>query len=137
MAEPGFEKSPRHISTRNLTQNVAAVAASSDGISSHMHATSSATVTASATPVLNGAWMRPWTHVKLWDRAMRAGEVDQALVIASRFIAGSVRSVKAAGAEYLSARHAGLIGEDHIAGEIGEVLLGRLAGRRNDREITL
>ena len=30
-----------------------------------------------------------------------------------------------------------MIGEDHIAGEIGEVLLGRVAGRRDDREVTL
>ena len=96
------------------------------------------TVTASPAPVLEGAWVKPGTHVNVVGSSYAGPmEVDHALVAASRFIADSVRSVKAAGAEYLSAREAGLIREDHLVGEIGDVLLGRLPGRRDECEITL
>jgi ornithine cyclodeaminase len=44
--------------------------------------------------------------------------------------------VLAAGSEFLVAKEAGLIGDDHIVAEIGEVLLGRVPGRTSDQEIT-
>lgn len=95
------------------------------------------TVTGSATPVLLGEWVRPGTHVNAVGSS-HAGpvEVDQALVVASRYIADNRRSVLAAGAEFLNARDAGVIGDNHIVAEIGEVLLGRVPGRTADDEIT-
>jgi ornithine cyclodeaminase/alanine dehydrogenase-like protein (mu-crystallin family) len=39
--------------------------------------------------------------------------------------------------DLLLARGEGAIGDDAIVGEIGEVLAGKLDGRRNDEEITL
>ncbi|MGC4250232.1 MAG: ornithine cyclodeaminase family protein [Sphingobium sp.] len=96
------------------------------------------TVTGSATPVLLGDWVRPGTHVNLVGSS-HAGpvEVDHALVRNSRFIADSRRSVLAAGAEFLKAKEAGLIDDDHIVAEIGEVLLGRVAGRTSRNDITV
>ena len=40
------------------------------------------------------------------------------------------------GAEFLRAKEAGLIGDDHIVAEIGEVLSGKIEGRRSAEEIT-
>ncbi len=96
------------------------------------------TVTSAAEPVLFGDWIAPGTHINLVGSS-HAGptEVDHALVVRSRFIADSRASVLAAGAEFLKAKAAGLIDDDHIAGEIGEVLLGRVAGRRGPEEITV
>jgi ornithine cyclodeaminase len=96
------------------------------------------TVTGSATPVLLGEWVRPGTHVNVVGSS-HAGpvEVDHALVLASRYIVDSRRSALAAAAEFLLAREAGLIDDDHIVAEIGEVLLGRVAGRRSAEEITV
>jgi len=37
----------------------------------------------------------------------------------------------------VKAREAGLIGEDHLVGEIGEVLSGAVAGRRSSEELTV
>jgi len=96
------------------------------------------TVTSSHTPVLLGEWVRPGTHVNVVGSS-RAGpvEIDHALVRASRYIVDSRRSALAAAAEFLLAKEAGLIDDDHIAAEIGEVLLGRIPGRRSPEEITV
>jgi ornithine cyclodeaminase/alanine dehydrogenase-like protein (mu-crystallin family) len=96
------------------------------------------TVTSSAEPILNGAWVRPGTHLNLVGSG-HAGpvEVDNELVVRSRFIADSREGVLNQGAEFLRARAAGLIGDDHIVAEIGQVLAGDIAGRRSDEEITV
>lgn len=96
------------------------------------------TVTGSPTPVLLGDWVRPGTHVNAVGSS-RAGpvEIDNALVRASRYIVDSRRSALAAAAEFLLAKEAGLIDDSHIVAEIGEVLLGRIAGRTSPGEITV
>ena len=96
------------------------------------------TVTSSRTPVLLGDWVRPGTHVNVVGSS-HAGpvEIDHALVLASRYIVDSRRSALAAAAEFLLAREAGLVDDGHIAAEIGEVLLGRIPGRRSPQEITV
>ena len=95
------------------------------------------TVTAAAEPILRGVWVRPGTHLNLVGSS-RPGpvEVDDDLVVRSRFFADSREGVLAQGAEFLSARAAGLIGDEHIVGEIGEVLAGTVEGRRSATEIT-
>lgn len=96
------------------------------------------TLTTSAEPILFGAWLRPGTHVNLvGSSAPGPVEVDSALVVNSRYIADSRASVLAAAAEFLVAKEAGLIDDDHVVAEIGEVLLGRIPGRRDDQEITV
>lgn len=96
------------------------------------------TLTGSPTPVLLGQWVRPGTHVNAVGSS-HAGpvEIDEALVVASRYIADSRRSALAAAAEFLRAKEAGLIDDSHIVAEIGEVLLGRIPGRTSDDEITV
>jgi ornithine cyclodeaminase len=95
------------------------------------------TVTGASEPVLLADWVAPGTHLNLVGSS-RAGpaEVDGALVLRSRFFADSRAGVLAQGAEFLRAKAAGLVDDDHILGEIGEVLSGRLAGRRSAEEIT-
>ncbi|WP_404711388.1 ornithine cyclodeaminase family protein [Sphingomonas sp. MMS24-J13] len=96
------------------------------------------TVTGAREPILLGEWVRPGTHINLVGSSHPGPvEVDHALVVASRYIADSRRSVLAAGSEFLDAKAAELIGDDHIAAEIGEVLLGRIAGRISPDQITL
>ncbi len=96
------------------------------------------TVTSSPAPVLLGEWVRPGTHVNAVGSS-HAGpvEIDHALVRASRYIVDSRRSALAAAAEFLLAKEAGLIDDDHIVAEIGEVLLGRIPGRGSPEEITV
>lgn len=96
------------------------------------------TLTTAAEPILFGEWLRPGTHVNLvGSSAPGPVEVDNALVVNSRYIADSRAAVLEAGAEFLVARNAGLIGDDHIVAEIGEVLLGLIPGRRSTEDITV
>jgi ornithine cyclodeaminase/alanine dehydrogenase-like protein (mu-crystallin family) len=96
------------------------------------------TVTSSAEPILKGEWVRPGTHLNLVGSS-HAGpvEVDNQLVVRSRFIADSREGVLHQGAEFLRAKEAGLIGDQHIVAEIGEVLAGTIEGRRSREEITV
>lgn len=96
------------------------------------------TLTAASEPILRGAWLRPGTHVNVVGSGTAGpAEVDDALVVGSRFIVDSRAGVLAQGAEFLHARTAGLIDDSHIAGEIGAVLAGTVAGRRTPAEITV
>ena len=96
------------------------------------------TVTSAAEPILKGAWVRPGTHLNLVGSGYAGpAEVDSDLVVRSRFIADSREGVLHQGAEFLRAKAAGLIGDDHIVGEIGQVLAGEIEGRRSPEEITV
>jgi ornithine cyclodeaminase len=96
------------------------------------------TVTSAREPVVRGAWVAPGAHLNLVGSS-HAGpvEVDNDLVVRSRFIADSREGVLRQGAEFLNAKAAGLIGDGHIAAEIGEVLSGAKPGRTGDDQITV
>ncbi|WP_309604887.1 ornithine cyclodeaminase family protein [Phenylobacterium sp.] len=96
------------------------------------------TVTNAADPVLLGRWVAPGAHVNLVGSGFAGPvEVDDDLVVRARFIADSREGVLAQGAEFLRAKAAGLIGDDHVVGEIGQVLDGALVGRQSADQITV
>ena len=96
------------------------------------------TVTGAQEPILKGAWVRAGTHVNVVGSSFAGpAEVDNDLVVRSRFIADSREGVLRQGAEFLKAKEAGLIDDDHIVAEIGEVLAGKAVGRRAVDEITV
>jgi ornithine cyclodeaminase len=96
------------------------------------------TVTAATEPILMGEWVRPGTHVNVVGSGYAGpSEVDNDLVVRSRFIADSREGVLQQGAEFLRAKAAGFINDDHIVAEIGQVLAGDIPGRRSPQEITL
>jgi ornithine cyclodeaminase len=95
------------------------------------------TVTSAKTPILEGQWVRPGAHVNMVGSSYAGPvEVDNDLVVRSRFIADSREGVLAQGAEFLQAKQAGLIGDDHVVGEIGQVLAGEIEGRQSQEQIT-
>jgi ornithine cyclodeaminase/alanine dehydrogenase-like protein (mu-crystallin family) len=95
------------------------------------------TVSAAKEPILEGSWLRAGTHVNIVGSSYAGPvEVDNELVVRARLIADSREGVLAQGAEFLRAKEAGLIGDDHIAAEIGQVLAGDIEGRQNDEQIT-
>jgi ornithine cyclodeaminase/alanine dehydrogenase-like protein (mu-crystallin family) len=95
-------------------------------------------VTAAREPILTSAMVRPGTHINLVGSSMAGPvEVDDDLVARSRFIADSREGVLKQGAEFLHAKAAGRIGDDHIVAEIGQVLAGDVAGRRAADEVTI
>ncbi|HTC47503.1 MAG TPA: ornithine cyclodeaminase family protein [Candidatus Aquilonibacter sp.] len=96
------------------------------------------TVTSATEPILKGEWVRPGAHLNLVGSGYAGpAEVNNDLVVRSRFIADSREGVLHQGAEFLRAKAAGLVGDEHIVAEIGEVLAGEIEGRRSAHEITV
>jgi ornithine cyclodeaminase/alanine dehydrogenase-like protein (mu-crystallin family) len=63
--------------------------------------------------------------------------VDSDLVVRSRFIADYREGILKQGAEFLIAQQAGLIGDDHVVAEIGQVLSGAVPGRQSADQVTV
>src|SRR5262245_37395000 len=96
------------------------------------------TTTAARTPILEGAWLAPGAHINAVGACFKdTRELDGAAVKMSRMIVDRRESALAESGDFLIARAEGVIGDDHIAGELGEVLLGKVPGRRSPDERTL
>jgi ornithine cyclodeaminase len=96
------------------------------------------TVTSAVQPILKGDWVRPGIHLNLVGSSYAGPvEVDNDLVVRSRFIADSREGVLHQGAEFLRAKEAGLVGDEHIVAEIGQVLAGDIEGRQSADQITV
>jgi ornithine cyclodeaminase len=96
------------------------------------------TTTAAREPILEGAWLRPGAHVNAVGACFAATrELDTAAVVRARLIVDRLESALAESGDFRIPKAEGAIGDDHIAGELGDVLLGRVAGRRSGDEVTL
>jgi ornithine cyclodeaminase/alanine dehydrogenase-like protein (mu-crystallin family) len=96
------------------------------------------TVTSSTSPILKGEWLTPGTHVNLVGAALRtSAEADTEVVKRSRFYIDYRISAMAQAGELLNAIEQGAITQEHIIGEIGEVLAGQKPGRQSATDITV
>ena len=96
------------------------------------------TATAAREPVLLGEWIAPGAHVNAAGACTpNARELDAAAVARSRLFTDRRESLLAESGDFLLARGEGAVADDHILGEIGEVLEGKVPGRRAESEITL
>jgi alanine dehydrogenase len=95
------------------------------------------TVTPARGPIVKNEWIAPGTHIAAVG-ADKAGdqELDPRIVQRARIFVDDIRQCRTDGEINVPLRE-GLIGENDIAGEIGEVITGRKAGRTSDEEITL
>ncbi|MCB1626027.1 MAG: ornithine cyclodeaminase family protein [Pseudomonadales bacterium] len=96
------------------------------------------TVTSAKEPILRGEWLPGGVHLNLVGSAIpTTAEVDSIGVARGRFFVDYIDAAKAQAGELLAAIRTGAVTEDHIAGEIGDVLLGRKPGRESPTEITI
>ena len=95
-------------------------------------------VTSSPTPVIDDAWVSPGTHV-ISVGACRPDqrEMDPALVARARVYVDSRAAALVESGDIVQAIREGLVTERHIAGELGEVVLGRAPGRPDAAEVTI
>ena len=96
------------------------------------------TTTTSSEPVVLGEWVAPGAHVNAvgaYNPSTR--ELDSDLVAGARLYADRRESLLSEAGEFLIPKSEGLFGDEHIVGEIGELLTGKVAGRGSPDEITL
>jgi ornithine cyclodeaminase/alanine dehydrogenase-like protein (mu-crystallin family) len=96
------------------------------------------TVTASREPVVTGAWLPDGVHVNAVGASLPfARELDTAAVVRGRLYVDRRESALNEAGDFLIPKKEGAIGDDHIVGELGELVLGRVPGRRTDSEVTI
>jgi ornithine cyclodeaminase/alanine dehydrogenase-like protein (mu-crystallin family) len=97
-----------------------------------------ATVTSSAEPVIDRAWIADGTHINAVGACFpHTRELDSATVQDSTLVVDSRESAVNESGDYLIALAEGAIGEEHIVAELGDVLVGTHPGRTSPEEITV
>ncbi len=95
------------------------------------------TVTSARTPVVERAWVAAGAHINAVGSSVAANrEIDSDTVTVARVYADRRESIMAEGGDFLIPKAEGRFGDDHLVGEVGELLEGRIPGRTG-REITL
>jgi ornithine cyclodeaminase/alanine dehydrogenase-like protein (mu-crystallin family) len=97
------------------------------------------TVTSAREPVLRREWLKPGAHLNaVGASSPTMREIDTATVAASALFCDSRESLRNEAGEFRLAVTEGLItGVEHVRAELGEVLAGTAAGRRDAGELTM
>jgi ornithine cyclodeaminase/alanine dehydrogenase-like protein (mu-crystallin family) len=96
------------------------------------------TVTAAREPFFRASWLRPGQHLNVVGSSIPStAEVDNETVARSRFFVDYRDSALALAGEFRRAKAAGLIDDSHILGSVGDVLTGKVPGRRSAQDVTL
>ncbi len=96
------------------------------------------TATSSATPVFDGRWLKPGTHINnIGSHSPNARELDTETVKRSRFVADLKEANLAEAGDILIPIKEGAVTADHICASLGEIVIGAKPGRRDPDEITV
>ena len=96
------------------------------------------TTTSAREPVLLGDWLEPGAHINAVGSSIPlARELDSEAVAKARLFVDRRESTLNEAGDFLIPKKEGIIGDHHIQGEIGEILLGQVQGRKTQNEITL
>jgi ornithine cyclodeaminase len=96
------------------------------------------TATAAAEPILRRAWLKEGAHVNAVGSSIpTARELDTATMVdCALFVDRRESAVNEAG-DFVIAQREGALTADAIRGELGEVLIGAVEGRRSEQELTV
>ncbi len=96
------------------------------------------TVTAAQDPILRKEDVSAGVHINAAGASLpKCAEIDSKLVAKSLFIPDCRENVVSSGGAFLRALKEGLVSEEHVLAEIGEVYSGRAAGRQSADDITI
>lgn len=96
------------------------------------------TITTAREPVLKGEWIAPGTHINAVGAfTPTTRELDSQAVAQARLYVDRRESTLHEAGEFLIPKSEGLFGDEHIVGELGDVLSGKTRGRATSKEITL
>jgi len=95
------------------------------------------TATTSTNPVFSDADLKSGAHISaIGSYTPEMQEVPAETVVRARVIVDSISATLAETGDLVKPIQAGLITEKHIYAELGEIALGRKAGRQSEQEIT-
>ena len=95
------------------------------------------TATTSNMPVFADADLKPGTHISaIGSYTPEMQEVPSETVARALVVVDSRSATLAESGDLLKPMQAGLFGEEHVSTELGEIVLGRKAGRQSTEQIT-
>jgi ornithine cyclodeaminase len=96
------------------------------------------TATTATTPVFSAEDLQPGTHINAVGAfTPEMQEIGSDSVLKARVFVDSREAALDEAGDLIIPLKRGVIAEDHILGELGEIVLGRLAGRTDESQITL
>src|SRR5262245_40121758 len=96
------------------------------------------TTTSSPEPILKGDWLQPGVHINAVGSSVAfTRELDTAAMVKSKLFVDRRESTVNEAGDFLFPKKEGVISDDHIVGEIGDILLGKLKGRQTHHEVTV
>jgi ornithine cyclodeaminase len=96
------------------------------------------TVTGSPDPVLQGAWVQAGAHINLvGSHTLTNREADTELVAKAAVYVDLVSSAHREAGDIMIPVQQGAVDEEHIRGEIGQLIAGDIQGRREASQVTL
>jgi ornithine cyclodeaminase len=96
------------------------------------------TVTASTQPIVAGDWISRGAHINaVGSSTPGSRELDTAAVAKSKLFTDCYESLFNEAGDFLLAKKEGAVTDNHVKGELGEVLTGTKKGRESDDEITI
>ncbi|HSU29278.1 MAG TPA: ornithine cyclodeaminase family protein [Chitinophagaceae bacterium] len=96
------------------------------------------TVTSSPEPLVLGDWLSRGAHINAVGSSIaRTRELDSNAVLKSSLYTDCYDSLFHEAGDFLIPLQEGFITNEHVQGEIGEVILQKKKGRKDDKEITL
>ncbi|KAB1194001.1 ornithine cyclodeaminase family protein [Haloferax sp. MBLA0076] len=120
---------------RLLDASVAAVASSAAAVEG---ADIVVTATTAAEPVFDGDLLEPGTHVTAMGQYHPdKRELDTTTIARAKYVPDLRERATMDAGSFLAAVEEGVVDEDHIYAELGEVVAGAVPGREDDDEITV
>lgn len=96
------------------------------------------TTTWAAEPVLKGEWLSAGVHINAAGASVPfMRELDSDAVVKSSLFVDRKESTLTEAGDFLIPKKEGVINDDHIKGELGDMLTNQIAGRTSSDEITL
>lgn len=96
------------------------------------------TATSASSPIVGSAWVQDGAHINAVGSSIpTARELDTETVVRGRLVVDRLESALNEAGDFLIPRAEGAIADAHIAGELGDVLLGRVQGRTAQSDVTI
>ncbi|HEY8687971.1 MAG TPA: ornithine cyclodeaminase family protein [Chitinophagaceae bacterium] len=96
------------------------------------------TTTALPTPVVLGEWIKKGVHINaVGSCTSTSRELDTAAIINAKLYTDKYESLYNESGDFIIPKKEGAINNDHVKGELGEVILGIKKGRETNDEITI